>query len=70
MLSMTLYPFEEYNTNMSIVMAITTQTQSSTMIGGAGPSGGGPPQSGGGPPGGGGEALGGSGSSQRGGGNA
>ena len=42
---------EETITNMSIAMALTTQVQSSTAPGGAGPSGGG-----GGPPGGGGGA--------------
>ena len=41
---------------MSITMAITTQVQSSTTPGGAGPSGGGPPGGGGGAPGGGGGA--------------
>ena len=53
---------------MSIATAITTQTQSNTMMGGAGLSGGGPPGGGGGPPGGGGGAPGGG--SQGGGGNA
>ena len=51
-------------TNMSIAMAITTQVQSSTTPGGAGPSGGGgggPPGGGGGTPGGGGGAPGGGG---------
>ena len=47
---------------MSIAMAITTQVQSSTTPGGAGPSGGGgPPGGGGGAPGGGGGAPGGGG---------
>ena len=49
-------------TNMSITMAITTQVQSSTTPGGAGPSGGGgPPGRGGGAPGGGGGTPGGGG---------
>ena len=46
---------------MSIAMAITTQVQSSTIPGGAGPSGGGPPGGGGGAPGGGGGTPGGGG---------
>ena len=62
-------PLEEYHTNMLIAMAITTQMQSNTMMGGAGLSGSGPPEGGGGPPGGGG-APGGGGSSQGGGGQA
>ena len=58
---------ENCTTNMSITMAITTQVQSSTIPGGAGPSGGG----GGGPPGGGGGGLpGGTGGGAQGGGNA
>ena len=62
MLSTTSHPFEEHNTTMSIATAITTQTQSNTMMGGTGPSWGGPPGGGGGrPPGGGGGAPGGSG---------
>ena len=48
-------------TNMLITTAITTQVQSSTAPGGAGPSGGGPPGGGGGAPGGGGGAPGGGG---------
>ena len=48
-------------TNMLIATAITTQVQSSTTPGGAGPSGGGPPGRGGGAPGGGGGAPGGGG---------
>ena len=49
-------------TSMLITMAITTQVQSNTAPGGAGPSGGGgPPGGGGGPPGGGGGAPGGGG---------
>ena len=48
-------------TNMLIATAITTQVQSSTAPGGAGPSGGGPPGRGGGTPGGGGGAPGGGG---------
>ena len=52
---------EETITNMSIAMAITTQVQSSTAPGGAGPSGGGPPGGGGGAPGGGGGTPGGGG---------
>ena len=50
---------EEAITNMSIAMAITTQVQSSTAPGGAGPLGGGPPGGGGGAPGRGGGAPGG-----------
>ena len=46
---------------MLITTAITTQVQSSTAPGGAGPSGGGPPGGGGGAPGGGGGAPGGGG---------
>ena len=56
MLPTTPHPFEESNTNMSITTAITTQIQSNTPAGGAGPLGGGPPGGGGG-----GGALGGSG---------
>ena len=52
---------EDTITNMSIAMAITTQVQSSTAPGGAGPLGGGPPGGGGGAPGGGGGAPGGGG---------
>ena len=55
-------------TNMLIAMAITTQVQSSTIPGGAGPSGGGPPGRGGGAPGGGGGAPGGGGGALGGGG--
>ena len=52
---------EEIITNMLIATAITTQVQSSTAPGGAGPLGGGPPGGGGGAPGGGGGAPGGGG---------
>ena len=55
---------ENFILTMSIAMAITTQVQSSTVPGGAGPSGGGgggPPGRGGGAPGGGGGAPGGGG---------
>ena len=52
---------EETNTSMLIATAITTQVQSSTAPGGAGPLGGGPPGGGGGTPGGGGGAPGGGG---------
>ena len=61
------HPFEGYNTNMLIATAITTQMQSNTIMGGAGPSGAGPPGGGGGPPGGGGRGAPGGGSSQGGG---
>ena len=52
---------------MSIAMAITTQVQSNTTPGGAGPSGGGPPGGGGGAPGGGGGTPGGGGGTPSGG---
>ena len=63
MISAASHPITTENTitNMSIATAITTQVQSSTTPGGAGPSGGGPPGGGGGAPGGGGGALGGGG---------
>ena len=57
------HPTENSSYTMSITMAITTQTQSNIMAGGAGPSGGGPSR--GGPPGGGGGGTPGGGSNQQ-----